>query len=79
MYVHQLPPGEKAPDHSDRVIINSLPSGKFGFSGIYQSGDVEAHTVTANDFDTEEEALNAALSWAEPKQIDTLYVEHPDA
>lgn len=78
MEIREVPAGERAPDHTDRVIINVLPSGKAGFSGIYQAGDVEAHTVTQNDFDTEEDAYQAALEWAEARRIELLYVERPD-
>lgn len=78
MEIRQLSSDERAPDHSDRVIVNVLPSGKAGFSGIYQAGDVEAHTVSQNNFDTEDDAYRAALEWAESRRIKVLYVERPD-
>ena len=79
MEIKDVPNGERAPDHTDRVAIHVLPSGKAGFSGIYQAGDVEAHTVTQNQFQSEEDAYQAALAWAEDRRIDVLYVERPDA
>jgi hypothetical protein len=79
MDVRELPPGEHAPDNSDRVTINVLPSGKAGFSGIYQAGTVTAHTVQVDEFPTEADAYDAAIQWAEDRRIETLYVERPDA
>lgn len=79
MDVRELGPGERAPDDSDRVTINILPSGKAGFTGVYQAGNVDAHAIHGNDFPTESEALQAALQWAEDRHISVLYVERPDA
>ena len=78
MEIRELSTGERAPDHSDRVTINVLPSGKAGFSGIYQAGNVEAHTISQNNFDTEDDAYRAALEWAEARRIKLLHVERPD-
>ena len=78
MEIREVPSGERAPDDSDRVIINVLPSGKAGFSGVYQAGNVEAHTISQNNFDTEDEAFCAALERAEARRIKLLYVERPD-
>jgi len=77
--IHETGPGAHAPDDSDRVVINVLPSGKAGFSGIYQAGTVTAHTVSMNNFESEEEAFQAAIIWAQERRINVLYVERPDA
>lgn len=74
-----LEPGQKAPDPSDRVTVSVEPSGKAGFEGIFQAGTVEAVTVYQADYDSEEDAYQAAIRWAEAKRIETLYVERPDA
>ena len=75
MNVHELPAGEHGPEHSDRVQINVLASGKAGFTGVRQMGNVTAHSVSPNSFDTEDEALAAALAWAEENNVKELYVE----
>ncbi len=79
MEVRELKSGEEAPDDSDRVTINVLPSGKAGFSGIYRAGAVEAHSIHANDFPTEADALEAALQWARERNVEVLYVQRPAA
>ena len=79
MDVHELNPGDRAPDGSDYVTLNVLESGKIGFTGTRRMGDVDAHTVSPNSFATEDEALAAALEWGEETGIATLYVERPNA
>lgn len=74
MEIRQLSAGEQPPENSDSVTINVLPDGRAGFSGVYQAGTVTAHTVSRNNFDSEDEAVKAALEWAEAKKINTLYL-----
>lgn len=79
MEVRELVRGERAPDDSNCVTINVLPSGQAGFAGTYQAGDVEAHAIHRNDFPSEADAREAALQWARERRINLLYVERPDA
>jgi hypothetical protein len=50
-------------------------SGKASFMGIRMSGRVAAHTISPEDFDSQEKALEAALEWAEDNGVEVLYVE----
>lgn len=68
MEVRELPRGEEAPEDSDRVTINVLPSGKAGFSGIVRQGGVTAHFLHHDDFTSESDALAGAVRWAEDRQ-----------
>ncbi|HEX6376900.1 MAG TPA: hypothetical protein VFZ91_14405 [Allosphingosinicella sp.] len=77
MDVRELPPGEAAPEGSDRVTINVLPNGKAGFTSTHQAGSVQAHGIHENIFPTEAAAIEAALRWAEECRIEVLYVERP--
>ena len=75
MEVRELAPGQRGPEGSDRVTINALESGKSGFTGIRKMGNVNAHAVSPNSFDTEDDALTAALIWAEENGVEVLFVE----
>ena len=77
MEVRQLARGEKAPEGSDYITLNVLESGKSGFTGTRRTGNVDAHSVSPNSFGSEEEALDAALQWAEENGLKVLYVERP--
>jgi hypothetical protein len=79
MEVHELAPGEQAPEGSDRITINVLANGKVGFAGIRLMGNVNHHSVSPNSFDTEDEALAVALTWAEENSVKVVYVERPNA
>lgn len=79
MEVHELAPGEHGPEDSDRVTINVLANGKAGFTGKRKIGNVTSHAVSPNSFDTEEEALAAAVDWAQETGVEVLYVERPNA
>lgn len=74
MEIRQLSTGERPPQNSDSVTINVLPNGKAGFSGVYLAGTVTAHTISRNNFASEDEALKAALEWAEAKKISILHL-----
>lgn len=78
MEVHELSPGDHAPEGCDRVTINKLANGKAGFTGIRKMGNVNAHSISPNSFENEDDALAAALSWAEDTGIEILYVERPN-
>lgn len=77
MEVHKLAPGEHAPEDSDRVTINLLANGKAGFTGVRKMGNVNAHAVSPNSFQSADEALAAGVVWAEENGIEILYIERP--
>jgi len=79
MEVHHLAAGEHAPEDCDHVTINILRSGKSGFTGVRKMGNVNSHTVSPNSFDSEDEAVAAALIWAEENDVKILYVERPSS
>lgn len=79
MEVRELPRGERASDDTDRATINVLPSGKAGFTLVWQAGTVTAHVLQGNDFPDESAAFEAAKRAAEERNIEVLHVERPDA
>jgi hypothetical protein len=54
MEVRDVPRGDAAPDGTDRITINTFGDGRFGFTGRCKLGDVTAHTVSPNMFDSED-------------------------
>ncbi len=78
MKVHDVPRGQAASEDSDRITINALPGGKFGFTGHTKNGSVTAHAVSPDEFASEDEALAAAADWAEDNGAEVLYVERPN-
>jgi hypothetical protein len=82
MEIVRLKPGERAPDDSDRVTVNSLPSGKHGFTGVTATREERPAAVYAgseNALPSYNEAEEAGIAWAEQHEIAILYVERPDA
>ena len=79
MEIRHLTAGKSAPEDADRVTINTLPSGKAGFSGVVLTGSVSANFVHANDFDTPEDAEREAIAIAAARGATLLYVEHPES
>lgn len=82
MKIIRLKPGERAPEDSDRIVINSLPSGKHGVSGVTATREARPasiHMVAENGMTSDGEAEAAGIRWAMQHPIDVLYVERPDA
>lgn len=82
MKIVRLKPGERAPDDSDRITINSLPSGKHGVSGVTATRETRpaaVYMVTENAVASDSDAEAAGIRWAMQHPIDILYVERPDA
>jgi hypothetical protein len=77
MEVRDVPRGEAASADSGRITINTLPNGKFGFTGHVRSRNAMAHTVSQDAFDSEDAALAHAVDWAEDNDVRVLYVERP--
>jgi hypothetical protein len=75
MDVFELPRGERAPDDSDRAVINVLRNGKAGFTIVWQAGSVQAHVIHGNELPTEADAVDAALREARARNIKFLYIE----
>lgn len=76
MEVRELAPGEHGPEESDRVRLTQLiEDGKHSFMGLRLKGNVTDHTVWTDSFDTEEEAMTAAVMWAEGDGVELLYIE----
>ncbi|HEX8573066.1 MAG TPA: hypothetical protein VF759_09970 [Allosphingosinicella sp.] len=80
MKIVRLKPGERAPDDSDRIIVNSLPNGRHGVTGVTANrrSRPEAVTmITPNALASDGEAEAAGIRWAMQHPIDVLYVERP--
>lgn len=78
MKIIRLEPGERAPDDSDRIVINALPSGRYGVSGITATRErrpAAVCMVTENSLPSDGEAEAAGIRWAAQHPIDVLYIE----
>ncbi|HEX8363759.1 MAG TPA: hypothetical protein VF603_00570 [Allosphingosinicella sp.] len=85
MQILRLRRGERAPDAADRVTINALPNGKYGFMGVtetraeYPARSLPIYAVAPNEWLSYEEAEAAAMAWAKDHAIEILYVETGEA
>ena len=77
MRFHELAPGKRSPIGSDYVTLDLQPDGRAGFTFTRRSGVVDTHSVSPQIFETEYEALKAAIDWAEQNGVEVLYVERP--
>lgn len=80
MRIVRLKPGERAPEDSDYIVINSLPNGRHGVSGVTSTRGLrpEAVTmVTRNALATDGEAEAAGIRWGMEQGIGVLYVVRP--
>ncbi|MEA3052780.1 MAG: hypothetical protein QOG72_1683 [Sphingomonadales bacterium] len=80
MKIIRLKPGERAPDESDRIVINALPTGRYGASGITATRErrpAAVCMVTENSLASDGEAEAAGIRWAAQHPIEVLYVERP--
>lgn len=78
MEIVRLGPGERAPDNSDRITINSLPNGRHGVSGVTvdrATRGAAVHMITENSMPSADEAEAAGIRWAMQQPIDVLFVE----
>lgn len=78
MDVHELAPGEAAPQGADRITLKALPDGRFGYEATHTTNDVTHESTFEETYEAEDHALKAALAWAELTQIKALYVERPN-
>lgn len=69
----------KAPDESDRIVVHSLPNGKFRFGGVIWNSAVRNHNDDFVEFDTQEKAREAGIAWAQVRQPAALLIEYRDA
>jgi hypothetical protein len=80
MKIVRLERGERPPEDSDYITINSLPNGRHGVSGVTSTRALrpEAVTmVTRNSLPTDGEAEAAGIRWGMEQGIDVLYVVRP--
>lgn len=75
MEIINLEPGKCAADDKDRVIISRKPSGKFEFNGVIAAVENYFHNAGGLTFENEDDALGAALQWAESHDPAQLYIE----
>lgn len=79
MKIVRLKPGERAPDHTDRIVIDLHRDGRYGVSGIAttRDGDAGVFTIAENTFPSVSEAEAAGIRWAMRQPISVLHVERP--
>lgn len=79
MRLVRLAPGERAPETVDRVHINALPNGRFGWSGSVAFRDAAVFANSKNDLESADAAEAEAIAWAEGDGATELYIERDDA
>jgi len=78
MDIQYVPNGEIAPENAHKITIH-LTEWQGGIYGIGFNRVGHNHFVHANDFDTPEQAEQAALKRAEERGAKLIHVERPDA
>ena len=79
MGIIDLPPGEKAPEGSNQIVITATRHGKFEVAATVSCGsDGAVFLATGDEFSTVKKARHAAVEWARAQGADLVYVEGPD-
>jgi hypothetical protein len=65
---------DNPPDHVDHVLIEPTPRGHFAINGNV-AGPMSATYIRPDNYDTFDEAMKAALAWAQSHNVGVIYVK----
>lgn len=78
MDIFELPPGEKAPECADRIVLTHLEDGSFQIEAVIATG-ADAMFFSPPPFSSEVDALTAALLWTTDKSEGAVVLERREA
>lgn len=73
MRVLQLPAGETAPEDQNRIIVTETTNGRFDVTAV--AANIPAIYIAPVPFPSEQEALNAAVDWAQQYNPELILLE----